>query len=174
MFELTAARLLLKPIRHEDAKDLERVVFEDPEVVKGLAHDGSDPDVRHTHSTNWSNFGPDGKHDFWEECKIGLYAISDRTGSIAPSSEFLGLTGVYLKKENDKWTGELFYALGTSYHGNGIMSEACDSVVSHFKSIPNAGSLYAVYWQVLNPASGRILNKLNFATTCNSNRKTGA
>ena len=162
MFELTTDRLLLRPIRHTDAKDLERVIFEDPEVVKGLAHDGSDPDVRHTHSTNWSYFGPDGKQDFWEECKIGLYVITDRTGSFAPLSEFIGITGVYLKKENEKWVGELFYALGSAYQGKGIMSEACDSVVTHFKTIPNAGSLYAVYWQVLNPASASILKKLNF------------
>jgi len=162
MFELITDRLLLSPIRHKDAKDLERVIFEDPEVVKGLAHDGSDPNVRQTHSSNWSYFGPDGKYDFWEECNIGLYAISDRTGSIASSDEFIGLTGVYLEKENEKWTGELFYALGSPFHGKGIMSEACESVVTYFKSVPNAGSLYAVYWQVLNPASGRILEKLNF------------
>ena len=162
MFELTTDRLLLRPICHKDAKDLERVIFEDPEVVKGLAHDGSDPDVRHTHSNNWSYFGPDGIHDFWEECKTGLYVISDRTGSLAPPSEFIGLTGTYLEKENGKWAGELFYALGSSHHGKGIMSEACDSVVTHFKALPNAGSLYAVYWQVLNPASGSILNKLDF------------
>jgi len=162
LFELITDRLLLSPIRKENARDLERIIFEDPEVVKGLAHDGSDPDVRRTHSTNWSYFGPDGKCDFWEECKIGLYVISDRTGSIASPDEFIGLTGVYLEKENEKWTGELFYALGSSFHGKGIMSEACDSVVAYFKSVPNAGSLYAVYWQVLNPASGRILRKLNF------------
>jgi hypothetical protein len=74
----------------------------------------------------------------------------------------MGVTGVYLEKENDKWSGELFYALGSAFHGKGIMSEACDSVVSYFKSLPAADSLYAVYWQLLNPASGRVLNKLGF------------
>jgi RimJ/RimL family protein N-acetyltransferase len=131
-------------------------------VVKGLAHDGSDPEVRHTHSVNWSCYGPDGGKDFWEECKIGLYVITDRSGKYAPPEEFIGVTGVYLEKENGKWKGELFYALGSPYHGEGIMSEACKSVVSHFETIPNADSLYALYWQVLNPASGSILNKLGF------------
>ena len=162
MFELTTDRLLLRPVRQEDAEDIERVIFTDPEVVKGLAHDGSDPNVRRTHSSNWSKFGPDGKYKFWDECKTGLYAISDRTGSVASPGQFIGITGVYLEEENEKWTGELFYALGSPFHGKGIMSEACDLVVTHFKSVPNAGSLYAVYWQVLNPASGRILEKLNF------------
>lgn len=162
MFELITDRLLLKPIRHENAKDVERVIFDDPEVVKGLAHDGSDPNVRRTHSTEWSSFGPDGNKDFWEECKIGLYVITDRSGILAPLSEFMGVTGVYLEKKNEKWAGELFYALGSSYHGKGVMSEACSSVVSHFKSIAAADSLYALYWQLLNPASGSILNKLGF------------
>lgn len=141
---------------------MERVIFNDPEVVKGLAHDGSDPKVRSIHSTNWSSYGPDGNIDFWEECKIGLYVITDRSGILAPPTEFMGVTGVYLEKENEKWAGELFYALGRSYHGKGVMSEACDLVVSHFKSIADADSLYAVYWQLLNPASGSILNKLGF------------
>ena len=41
--EIVTERLILRPIRHSDAPDLERVIFDDPEVVKGLAHDGSDP-----------------------------------------------------------------------------------------------------------------------------------
>ena len=162
MFELITDRLLLKPIRHENAKDVERVIFDDPEVVKGLAHDGSDPNVRRTHSTEWSSFGPDGNKDFWEECKIGLYVITDRSGSLASPFEFMGVIGVYLEKENEKWSGELFYALGSPYHRKGVMSEACDTVVSYFKSIPKAASLYAVYWQELNSASGSILKKLGF------------
>jgi RimJ/RimL family protein N-acetyltransferase len=138
------------------------VIFEDPEVVKGLVHDGSDPEVRRRHAANWSSFGPDGNRDFWQECKTGLYVITDRSGTLAPPSEIMGVTGVYLEKENGKWAGELFYALGSQYHGKGVMSEACYPVVSHFRSVADADSLYAVYWQVLNPASGSILNKLGF------------
>ncbi len=159
---MTTDRLLLRPIRHKHAKDVERVIFDDPEVVKGLAHDGSDPEVRRRHAANWSSFGPEGNKDFWQECKIGLYVITDRSGTLAPPSEVMGVTGVYLEKENGKWAGELFYALGSLYHGKGVMSEACYPVVTHFRSIAAADSLYAVYWQVLNPASGSILNKLGF------------
>jgi RimJ/RimL family protein N-acetyltransferase len=162
VFELTTDRLLLTPIRHANARDVERIIFEDPEVVKGLAHDGSDPGVRREHSDRWSSFGPDGNNDFWDECNIGLYVITDPAGKLASPSEFMGVTGVYLEKENEKWSGELFYALGSAFHGKGIMSEACAAVVSYFKSLPTAESLYAVYWQLLNPASGSVLNKLGF------------
>ncbi len=34
MFELNTDRLLLKSIHSQDAKEIERIIFEDPEVVK--------------------------------------------------------------------------------------------------------------------------------------------
>lgn len=157
---LTTDRLLLRPVRRDDAGDIERVIFEDPEVVKGLAHDGTDPEVRHAHARNWSRFGSDG--DSWRECGSGLYVINDRSGNIAPPEQFLGVTGFYLEQQDGKWGGELFYALGSGFHRRGIMSEACAAVMSQFRSLPGAGSVYAVYWQLLNPASGRILAGLGF------------
>ena len=160
--DLTTDRLLLKPVRHADAAVIERVIFENPEIVKGLAHDGSDPDVRRTHSRNWSGFGPDGDATRWRECETGLYVIRDRSGTLAPPEQFLGITGFYLEKRDGRWGGELFYALDTDFHGRGVTSEACAAVMDRFGSIPNAGSLYAVYWQLLNPASGKILRGLGF------------
>lgn len=159
--DLTTDRLLLRPVRHSDAGDIERVIFEDPEVVKGLAHDGSDPGIRRSHARNWSGFGPDGG-EAWRECETGLYVINDRSGTIAPAERFLGVCGFYLERENGKWGGEMFYALGSAFHGRGIMSEACAAAMARFRSLPGAGSIYAVYWQLLNPASGRILEKLGF------------
>ncbi len=161
--ELTTDRLLLKPICHADASRVERVIFEDPEVVKGLAHDGSDPRVRRQHARNWSGFGPDGDVARWHACETGLYVITDRSGEIAPGGQFLGVTGFYLENQDGHWGGELFYALGSAFHGLGIMSEACAAVMARFRSLPDAGSLYAVYWRLLNPASGKILTRLGFA-----------
>jgi RimJ/RimL family protein N-acetyltransferase len=160
--DLHTDRLLLQPLRHSDADTIERVIFENPEIVKGLAHDGSDPKVRRFHSRNWSGFGPDGDPVRWRECGTGLYAITDRSGSLAPPSQFLGIAGLYLEKQNGRWDGELFYALDTAFHGRRIVSEACAAVMERFRSVPTAGSVYAVYWQLLNPASGKILKKLGF------------
>lgn len=159
---LSTERLLLRPVRHSDAADIERVIFKDPEVVKGLAHDGTDPEVRRTHARNWSGFGPDGSGEAWRQCETGLYAITDPGGTIAPAGQLLGVTGFYLEQNGGKWGGELFYALGSAFHGQGLMSEACAVVMARFRSLPNAGSVYAVYWQLLNPASGKILGKLGF------------
>ena len=88
--------------------------------------------------------------------------ITDSSASIAPAGHLLGVTGFYLEPGNGKWGGELFYALGSAFHGQGIMSEACAAVMARFRSLPDAGSVYAVYWQLLNPASGRILARLGF------------
>lgn len=138
---LTTERLLLKPVRHADAAEVERVIFENPEIVKGLAHDGSDPEVRRVHSRNWSGFGPDGDATRWRECGTGLYVINDRSGTLAPANRFLGITGFYLEPQDGRWGGELFYALDSEFHGRGVMSEACVAVMDRFRSIPNAGSL---------------------------------
>jgi len=72
------------------------------------------------------------------------------------------VTGFYLENHDGRWGGELFYALGSAFHGRGVMGEACAAVMARFRSLPDAGSLYAVYWRLLNPASGNILAKLGF------------
>jgi len=104
----------------------------------------------------------DGDPDRWQECGTGLYVITDRSGTLAPRSQFLGVAGFYLESQNDRWGGEPFYALDTAFHGRRTMSEACAALIERFRSVPAAGSLYAVYWQLLNPASGKILKKLGF------------
>lgn len=162
MFQLETERLLLRPVRHSDADDIERFIFSEPEIVKALAHDGSRVEKRRYHAREWSGFGPDGDHDFWDACHMGLYVIHDRSSSFADEDTFLGVCGVFLELEQGKWCGELFYALASAFHGKGIMSEAAAAVLQGFDRIPDAGYLYAVYWHLLNPASGRVLQKLGF------------
>ena len=162
MHQLETERLLLRPVCHSDAADLERFIFSEPEIVKALAHNGASAERRHYHASEWSGFGPDGNHDFWEACKMGLYVIHDRSGSIASPDRFLGVCGVFLEREENHWCGELFYALARPFHGKGIMSEAAIAVLRRFDQIDDAGYLYAVYWQLLNPASGRVLEKIGF------------
>ena len=162
VIEIETERVLLVPVRHSDARDIERFIFAEPEIVKALAHDGSRAERRRYHAEQWSGFGPDGGHEFWAACQMGLYVIRDRSGSIATADTFLGVCGVFLELEQDKWCGELFYALASPFHGKGVMSEAAAAVLQHFDQLPNAGYLYAVYWQLLNPASGRVLQKLGF------------
>ncbi len=43
-------------------------------------------------------------------------------------------------------------------------SEASNAVKETFCGLSGAGALYAVYWQILNPASGKILRRLGFVS----------
>ncbi len=162
MLEIETERLLLRPVRFADAADIEQYIFAEPDIVKALAHDGSKAEKRRYHAEQWSGFGPDGNHDFWDACQMGLYVIHDRSASLADADTFLGVCGVFLEREQNKWCGELFYALALPFHGKGIMTEAAVAVLRRFDQLPDAGYLYAVYWQLLNPVSGRVLQKLGF------------
>lgn len=165
MTALETERFNLRPIRHEDIDDVIQVLSSDPEVVKGLAHDGSDPVARREHAEGWIQYGPDGNAAMWRDCGLALFVITDRTATYAPQGEFMGVCGVTIERDGGKWHGELIYALGSRYHGHGIISEAASAVVARFRSQPDAGSLHAAYWRILNPASGRILRRLGFENT---------
>jgi len=105
-------------------------------LVAAAAH----PDVRRRHAKNWSSFGPDGEREFWRACRTGLYVITDRSGELAPAGDFMGVCGVFLEPDGERWSGELFYALALPYHGRGVMREAAAAVISRFRSLPDAGS----------------------------------
>ena len=96
--------------------------------------------VRRRHAKNWSSFGPDGEREFWRACRTGLYVITDRSGELAPAGDFMGVCGVFLEPDGERWSGELFYALALPYHGRGVMREAAAAVISRFRSLPDAGS----------------------------------
>lgn len=162
MAGLETERLNLRPIHREDIDDVVRILFSDPEVVKGLAHDGSDPVACKEHAEGWTQYGPDGNAAMWRDCGLALFVITDKTGSYAPPGEFMGVCGVTIERVGGRWHGELLYALGSRYHGHGIIGEAASAVVERFTNQPDAGSLYAAYWRILNPASGRILRRIGF------------
>lgn len=162
--ELTTKRLLLRPLTMADAPLVETLIFGDAEVAKWLAHDISVPGNAAKFARAWCNeLGIDGDNDIWSRGCYGAFAITDRAGEFAAPGSLLGIVGFYCADRIDgKWHGELFYALGADYHGRGIMSEACTRALDAYCKLPDAGSLYAVYWHNLNPASGRILRKLGF------------
>lgn len=162
MQTLVSQRLILTPIRNTDLDDLEKGIFGDPEVVKGLVHDGSKSELRRKDAKIWCSYGPDGSERIWPDSNTCLYAIRDRLGEISNPEDFLGAAGIYPEKRNEKWTGELMYAICSPYHGKGVVTEACKTIISAFKENPAADSLFALYWHKTNPASGRVLEKLGF------------
>ena len=162
--ELKTTRLLLRPLMLADAEVIESLIFADAEVAKWLAHDVSVPGNAKKFARGWCNhLGYDGDNRIWSRGGYGAFAITDRFGDFAGAGKILGIVGFYgADKIDGKWRGELFYALGTAYHGHGIMSEACECAMDAWRALPDAGDLYAVYWHTLNHISGRILRKLGF------------
>ena len=157
-------RLILRPLLRDDAPAIRDLIFSDPEVAKGLFHDISQPEARRRFAEGWcDDLGWDGNNKIWAEGGLGGFAILDRRGDLASSGVLLGIVGFYgADKSSGLWTGELFYALGGAFHGKRIMSEACRAAMDAFCALAEPGEVYAVYWTILNPASGHILKRLGF------------
>ena len=162
--ELKTRRLKLRPLQMADAAEICDLIFSDPEVAKGLAHDISDPAARMPFAEGWcKDLGIDGETQIWADGGLGGFAITANSDEVGIKNQFLGLVGIYsADNSSGQWNGELFYALGQAFHGRRIMSEACAAVRDAFCGLSRPGDLYAVYWQILNPASGRILRRLGF------------
>jgi RimJ/RimL family protein N-acetyltransferase len=161
---ISTSRLVLRPLHMSDVPALAAIIFSDHEVVKGLAHDISDFRARTNFAEVWCrNLAVDGGSTVWRDGGLGGYAITFRSESSAPPDDFLGVIGIYdAEKRGGRWNGELLYALGSSYHGQGIATEASQGLMSAFQGLVDAGELWACYWTVLNPESGRILGRLGF------------
>ncbi len=155
-------RLTLRLIRRDDAPDVVRTVFEEPETTAMLAHDGSTAEARRAAAERWCGLGPDGGHAPAATLGLGLFAILDRGGALERDGAFLGVAGLALAQTEGRWGGELFYALARAHHGKGVMREACAAILARFDATPGAGELFALYWRLLNPASGRLLRRLGF------------
>jgi len=162
--KLRTERLCLRPLRMADRPALVETVFSDPLVMKGLFHDASEAHKREDFARNWcASLGIDGDNGIWSDGGIGAFAITDASGMLAPEGWPMGIVGFFgMARREDRWTGELFYALGSAFHGKRVMSEAASAAVAAFRALPDAGALYAVYWAHLNPASGRTLRRIGF------------
>lgn len=161
---IITSRLLLRPLYMSDVPALTEVIFSDREVVKGLAHDISDLSARTNFAEVWCrNLSVDGGSTVWRDGGLGGYAITFRSETPVPPDDLLGVVGIYdAEKHRGRWNGELLYALGSNYHGQGIATEASQGLMCAFRGLPDPGELWACYWTALNPESGRILSRLGF------------
>ena len=150
-------RLILRPISMDDTPEIAQVVFSDPKVVRMLAHNTSDPKAALIEAKRWTEtLGIDGDGGIWGEGGMGLFAVvpKDANGILA------GVAGFFMERNSSGWwSGEYFYALGSAWHGKGLMGEVADTLGQRLKEMPDLGVIYAVYWDLINEASGRLLNK---------------
>ncbi|AXI54912.1 hypothetical protein C1J05_10760 [Sulfitobacter sp. JL08] len=149
-------RLILQPVTKQDTHGIAQVVFSDPNVVGMLAHDIRTPESALAEAERWTSImGSDGDGGIWDDGGMGLF-------SVVPKSDqaLAGVTGFYMERnEHQCWNGEYFYALGTQWHGRGLMSEAADALGERLRSLDDLGVIYAGYWDMINEASGRLLRR---------------
>lgn len=151
--EIETKRLLLRPVDAADVDEIARVVFGDPDVVGMLAHNTKDPADAHDAAEKWVRV-MGRKSEMWSSGGMGLFALIPKDGSGA----LAGVCGFYMERnERQRWRGEYFYALGSPWHGNGLMSEATDAVKEELRLLPDLEAIYGVYWDMINEASGKIL-----------------
>ncbi len=157
---LETATSALRPITSSDTHAIAEVVFSDPDVVCMLAHNTKDPQDALEEARRWTAImGLDGDGGIWDEGGMGLFAIlpKDRGDRLA------GVAGFYMERsEKGLWNGEYFYALGSEWHGQGLMSEIADLFARRLKAMDNLGIIYGAYWDLINEASGRLLKRTGF------------
>ncbi|PUB13096.1 GNAT family N-acetyltransferase [Yoonia sediminilitoris] len=149
-------RLILRPVTKQDTHGIAQVVFSDPNVVGMLAHDIRTAESAITEAERWTSImGIDGDGGIWDDGGMGLFSV------VLKSDQALaGVAGFYMERnEHQRWNGEYFYALGTQWHGRGLMSEAADALGERLRSLDDLGVIYAGYWDMINEASGRILRR---------------
>ncbi|MDF2233303.1 GNAT family protein [Albimonas sp. CAU 1670] len=161
---LTTDRLVLRPLRRADASALRAAVFADGEVATMLFHDCSTPELQRHWAEDWcEGLGEDGDRGaaIWTAGGLGAYAVEGRAESDPALAGFLGVVGFYgAAPAGGGWGGEVFYALDRRAHGRGVMSEAATAALAAFRALPGPLSLYATVWDLLNPASVRVLERV--------------
>lgn len=160
---LTTKTLRLRPLRRADTDTIASVIFSDPNVVATLAHNTRAPGDALKAAAKWTSLmAEDGDRDVWQQGGLGLFAISP----LEAPDRIMGAAGFFLDRAPEGvWAGEFFYALGSAFHGHGVMSEAADALTQAFWSLPDAGGVYAVYWDHVNEASGKILRRCGMTET---------
>jgi RimJ/RimL family protein N-acetyltransferase len=154
-------QLVLRPVVAEDSSVIADVIFSDPNVAGMLAHDIRNSEDALKAAKKWtSTMGIDSNKGIWNDGGLGLFAVLPReTGG-----ELAGVAGFYMdKNKNGLWNGEYFFALGTPWHGKGLMSEIADRFGEILKTMPDLGVIYAWYWDMINEASGRVLRRTGFS-----------
>ncbi len=154
---LETARSALRPITSSDTDAIAEVVFSDPDVVCMLAHNTKNPQEALEEARRWTTImGLDGDGGIWEEGGMGLFAILPKDSD----SRLAGVAGFYMERsEQGLWNGEYFYALGSEWHGQGLMSEIADLFAKRLKAMDDLGIIYGAYWDMINEASGRLLER---------------
>ena len=145
--ELETKRLLLRPLRHDDAPAIARALkpYDVAKFLSRVAHPYTLQDAE-TFIQLQKSFASNSM-----VCAITFKCAPD---------ELLGIVAYEYSEEKQKT--EFGYWLSESCWGQRMMSEAAKTLVDHAFTRGQVESLHAGYW---NPISGRLLANLGFKVT---------
>jgi ribosomal-protein-alanine N-acetyltransferase len=135
---LTTARLVLRPLKVEDARDIERLAGAYEVAYNTLM-------IPHPY--------PAGSAETWirNGDAEGRFAIALRE-----NGELAGMIGLCVVRDHDR--GELGYWIGVPYWGRGYACEAAGAIIDYGFDVLKLNKVYAAHFD-RNPASGRVLQK---------------
>jgi len=143
---LTTRRLILRPFRLEDAKEVQRLAgaYEIARTTLNIPHPSKDGMAESWIQTHQQEF---------EKGENVVFAITHRE-----QNYLIGATGLSsIKKEFD--TAELGYWIGVPYWNNGYGTEAAAAIIKFGFTDLNLNRIYAHHFKQ-NPSSGRIMQKV--------------
>lgn len=149
VFRLETRRLWLRWPRQADAAAIVRLAGEKAvaEMTSSIPHP----------------FPPDRATAFVVESRRANMEGESLTMAITPRSRPGDLIGVVsIRPSRDGSTPELGYWIGTPHWGDGIATEAARAIVDAFFAYTQGREMTA-WTRVINPASGRVLEKCGFA-----------
>lgn len=138
-------RLVLRPMRPDDADDWWQVVWSDADVTRYLPTRGPIPREQMDRRVRWV-----GEH--WATHGFGVWAVTE-------SGDLVGHCGLIVNEPPDV---ELIYALGHGAWGRGLATEAASRVVDHGFGELDLTRLIALVFPENRPSS-RVLEKLGAA-----------
>lgn len=146
---LTTTRFALQPL-HDDDAHLIADLGADPDVVKNLICDWSMPKRRLEIARYW--IARNQEH--------GIWGIFDRDKSFDVPSNFVGFCAADEALPLGGLGPEIYYAINKAAWGKGVATEVVNAVIEHLFDDQGAKAVEALVLAGLNPASGRLLEKI--------------
>ena len=140
-------RLIMRPFKHDDAKEVFECWESDPEVAKYMFWT-SHNDLNKTKEWIAFELGQIDKDDWYRFALV-----------LKDTGELIGTTLIYFEDEVNCW--EIGYNLGRKYWGKGYTTEAVRKLIEFAKEELGITEIVGRYAKE-NPKSGKVMEKVGF------------
>lgn len=148
-YVIDTERFTLEPLTQDEAPLLAELGA-DPDVVKTLKCDWSTPSKRLEIAKYWI----EGSQEY------GIWGVLDRQGIFGDSGRMIGFCAADEPLPLGGEGPEIYYAFSRETWGRGVGTEVASAVIEHLFQELGVAAVEALVLAGLNPASGRLLEKL--------------